>query len=357
MAIYEIRSDEITPIKSATFSELGIREREDLQRLLRDKIDIVAPDCLVIAEEFGHWDDSRRRIDLLAIDRDANLVIIELKRTDTGGHMELQALRYAAMVSTMTSEQAIDAFRKYLRSTGDNPETAEQRIIEHLGWDEIDDEQFAIDARIVLVSAEFSKELTTAVMWLNERALDIRCVRLRPHRDGDRALIDVQQVIPLPEAEEYQVRVREKHVRERVSRRSDGRDYTRFDVTIGSETLENQPKGRAILAVVKAICAKSGKPEQIQSLITWRGKHLFIPQDGHLDADEMFDSMMQARSDGTLTRDPKRYFCRKNDDLIHMDGRTYAFSNQWGKRTEEAMTILIEAFPNAGVQIRRSEAN
>jgi hypothetical protein len=28
--------------------------------------------------------------------------LVELKRTADGGHMELQALRYAAMVSTMT---------------------------------------------------------------------------------------------------------------------------------------------------------------------------------------------------------------------------------------------------------------
>jgi RecB family endonuclease NucS len=56
---------------------------------------IVSPDTIVIAEEFGEWEDSRRRIDLLGLDKNANLVVIELKRTDDGGHMELQALRYS----------------------------------------------------------------------------------------------------------------------------------------------------------------------------------------------------------------------------------------------------------------------
>ena len=51
---------------------------------------------LVVAEEFGDWEESKRRIDLLGLDRDATLVVIELKRTDDGGHMELQAIRYAA---------------------------------------------------------------------------------------------------------------------------------------------------------------------------------------------------------------------------------------------------------------------
>jgi hypothetical protein len=61
-----------------------------------------------------------------------------------------------------------------------------------------------------LVSEDFSKELTSAVLWLNERELDIRCIRLRPYQDGKARLIDVQQVIPLPEAQDYQVQMREK---------------------------------------------------------------------------------------------------------------------------------------------------
>jgi len=46
---------------------------------------------LVIAEEFDGWDKSRRRIDLLGGDKDANLVVYELKRMEDGGHMDLHA--------------------------------------------------------------------------------------------------------------------------------------------------------------------------------------------------------------------------------------------------------------------------
>lgn len=69
------------------------------------------------------------------------------------------------------------------------------------------------------------------MLWLNQRDLDIRCIRVRPHADGGRVLLDVQQILPLPEVEEYQVRLREKAVSERASRASqDSRSerYKRF---------------------------------------------------------------------------------------------------------------------------------
>ena len=118
MPIYEIQKDKIAAIPETRFSDVGLRERDDLQRLLRDQVEIIAPDTLIIAEEFGEWEDSKRRIDLLGIDRNANLVVIELKQTEDGGHMELQAIRYAAMVSTLTWEKVVDVYGRFLKTHG-----------------------------------------------------------------------------------------------------------------------------------------------------------------------------------------------------------------------------------------------
>jgi len=219
MAIYELLNNGIRPIAETSFSQAKVRERGDLQRLLREQIDVISPDTLVIAEEFGEWEDSKRRIDLLGLDKDANLVVIELKRTDDGGHMELQAIRYASMVSTLTFDRVVDVYESYLQTRGIANSNARDDILDFLNWEEPDEEQFAQDVRIVLAAADFSKELTTAVIWLNERTLDIRCVRMKPYADADRLLLDVQQIIPLPEATEYQIRIREKVERERLDRR------------------------------------------------------------------------------------------------------------------------------------------
>lgn len=210
MPLYELTTDSFRPLEETTLQELRIRERADLQRLLRTQIEVLGDDLFVLTEEFGEWEDSRRRIDLLALDRDANLVVIELKRTSDGGHMELQSIRYAAMVSTMTFERAEQIHAEFLGRIDGTADQSRGRILEFLGWDEPDEEGFAQDVRIILVSEDFGKELMTAVLWLREREIDIRCIRFRPYLDGEKRLVDVQQIIPLPEANEYQVQIREK---------------------------------------------------------------------------------------------------------------------------------------------------
>lgn len=227
MPLFEITKDSLRDIPATGFDAAHLRERADLQRLLRDRIDVISPDTLVIAEEFCDWEDSKRRIDLLGLDKSGSLVVIELKRVDDGTCMDLQAIRYAAMVSTMTFDQVVAAYSNYLSRRG-LPGDAKQIILGFLGWDDPEKEQFAQDVRIVLAAADFSKELTTAVMWLNQRDLDIQCVRIRPHLDNGRVLLDVQQVIPLPEAEEYQIRVRAKATEERAARMEHGTGAERY---------------------------------------------------------------------------------------------------------------------------------
>ena len=197
MAIYSFHNESFQKVEKTTFSSEGILERKHLQVALKQQIDVIAPDCIVISEEFSEWSDSKHKIDLLAIDKKGNLVVIELKRTETGDYMELQALRYAAMVSTLTFSRATEIYQKYLKAI-DNEVNAKDKLLEFLGWEEPQEEDFALDVRIVLVSANFSKEVTTSVMWLNERNLDITCVRLIPYKYQDQILVDVQQIIPLP---------------------------------------------------------------------------------------------------------------------------------------------------------------
>ena len=225
MAIYKMSGDkkELVKVDPTSFGEQGVLERADLQRLLRDKSDVLEEGLLIISEEFGNWEDSNRRIDLLGLDAQGHLVVVELKRGDTGQHMDLQAIRYAAMVANMTLQQTVDTFQVYLEKRASEPggepveeDAAETRIREHLKMEDLDNQAIhTAMPRIILVSENFGKELTTCVLWLNDSWLqgagpEIKCIRLEPHRNVDEVLIETSVIVPLPEASDYRTNLGNK---------------------------------------------------------------------------------------------------------------------------------------------------
>lgn len=354
MPIYEFAQEEIRPLIQTTFSQMQLQERRDLQRLLRANISVIAPDTLVIAEEFGDWDESRRRIDLLGIDRDANLVVVELKRTEDGGHMELQAIRYAAMVSTMTFEQAADAFARYQEQIGGSDTDARAEILDFLGWDEPDEDAFAQDVRIVLASAEFARELTTSVLWLIERGIDIRCVRLQPYDHDNRVLVDVQQIIPLPELAEYQVRVTEKKRKEREAR-ADTRDWTSYDVTLGGRKILGLRKRHAIYQTFRYLVEQGVAPEEVAEHLGRSIDRSLVSVSGVVKANDFHVLAREMRQRMGRSYDQTRFFCG-DEELLHFDNRTYAFINQWGgPKWLKAMKNLRDAFPDHKIDFAPSE--
>jgi hypothetical protein len=346
MAIYDISEGRLAPLPSTTFVESEIRERDHLQQLLKRQIEVVSPDTRIISEEFSNWQDSRRRIDLLGLKKDGSLVVIELKRSEDGGHMELQALRYAAMISSLTFDQAVDIFEDYLNSI-DSEADARSTLLEFLDWELEEENEFAQEVQIVLASAEFSKEITTTVLWLNDNGLDIRCVRLKPYIDGDRTLVDIQQVIPLPEAEAYQVQMKQKNRLEKVARRQ-SRDLTKYTVEVDGETFANLPKRRAILKFVRGLYESGIDPQDIKDALASQ-KRVFRVLEGELAAGELIEKLTnQQRTEGKEPN-PKRWFI-DDDEVMRNKGMTFVLTKMWGSGTEAALSVLAEKFPDANVK-------
>ena len=234
MAIYKIEgnNEKLVKVDTTSLGEEDVWERE-LQRMLRDQPEVLEDRLLIISEEFGDWQDVKRRIDLLALDAEGRLVVIELKRGHTGEHMDLQAIRYAAMVANMTYEQAVDTYQSYLNKranpeSGNQPGDADNLLREHLPSNDQDEPVIHTGIpRIILASEDFGKELTTCVMWLNNSWLssggpEIKCVRLQPHKNGCEVLVESSVVIPLPEASDYQTQLKklEQETRSEMSERA-----------------------------------------------------------------------------------------------------------------------------------------
>jgi hypothetical protein len=339
MALFEMSGDNLQAIPLDAFGTLGLRERSDIQRAVRANINAITPGVktMVLAEEFGGWEGANRRIDLLCVDEDKNLVVVELKRDD-GAHMDLQALRYAAMISTMRFDQAVAAHQRFLGEIGSEAD-AEQAIRDFLDV-EPGPVTFSKTVRIVLASANFSPELTTAVLWLNEQGnLDIRCVQMRPHAVDSRVLLDIQQVIPLPEAAEYTVALREKAIeQERVrATTTSTRDTTRYDLSIGDTFLPNLAKRRLILAIVTEAVQQGTSPEEITEAIPWRRRNLFLSAPGVADESD-FHKLYPGKN--------LRYFFA-DDERFLLNGKTYVLNRMWGDQTLDAAENVRQLLNNA----------
>jgi len=348
MAIYKLQENKLSSLVRRTFYEEKLNEVRDLQKFIINSIEVIDKDLFVISSEFGDWEDSRRRIDILCIDRDANLVVIELKITEDGGHMELQSLRYAAMISKMTFDKAVKAFAHYSKKNNLDYDNCEELILNFLGWSEINEDEFANDVRIILVSADFSKEITTSVLWLIERDIDITCIRIKPHRDGENLYFDIQQIIPLPEASEYQVKLKEKAAEQRQARRESKRDYSKFDISINGISKMNLNK-RQLMFFSISQCVKSGiNPIE---LIEITGKRKWIWVDEICETTEDFERLIVGNS---RNYDPSRWF-NSDDELLKYNNRTYAFSNQHGKGSFELVKTIFSKYPELNGKITISE--
>ena len=162
-------------------------------------------------------------------------------------------------------------------------------------------------------------------------------------------LLDVQQVLPLPEAADYQIQVREKARRERAQRRNT-RDLTKYDVTIAGHTEERLPKRRTIYAVVRHLCSHGVSPDEIHAVMDWRGTGLWREVEGEVDADEFKRQASAAAAAGGPAFHPRRWFC-DDDELIRHGGKTYALTKMWGRRFQEALQGLLDTFPTDAISV------
>lgn len=349
--LYDMTDGSLTNVSGTTFKDEKVLERTHLQAAVRDHIDVLGGGLMVVAEEFGDFEDTHRRIDLLCIDKAARLVVVELKRTEDGGHMELQALRYAAMVSVMTFEELVTTYARFRRQTGKGDNDRDEARAELLDWiDEVEDDEPVVsrEVGIILAAADFNQEITTTVLWLNEfHATDIRCVRLSPYRHEGRLLLDVQQVIPLPEARELMVRLRRREIQARAANTStaSGADWTQYVVEYPGGKTEPLRKRRAILAMVHAL-ADAGVDGHLIAKAVPHEKFRSVP--GPLEGEPLAAAFAAAHQ--RTPENLRRWFL---DEPVHQGERTWVLSKQWGTQTESVLEALAKLAPGFGFHAAR----
>ena len=200
-------SPDSEPIEEVDFAQLGLQERRDIQEWVAANTGILGDDLLIIGKEFSGFDRTDERLDLLAVDSEGKLVIIELKRDDTGADAHWQAIKYASYFQRAGADDIIRIMADYEKVSQVD---AVGKLLQHLGTDDLN--ALNNDQRIILASHRFAPEVTSAVLWLNDKAPGenlITCIKLTPFRDTktDTLYIQASTIIPVPGLDDYVVSV------------------------------------------------------------------------------------------------------------------------------------------------------
>jgi hypothetical protein len=153
-------------------------------------------------------------------------------------------------------------------------------------------------------------------------------------------------VIPLPEAQAYQVAIRDKaNLQEKAE--ASGRDFTKYEVTTSFGTSTGLPKRRFMFEVIREAVKQGISPEKINDAVPWRRTTMFLKAPGSLKGGELMGQFPD--------KDPARYFS-DDEEVFHFNGTTYVMSNQWGSTTEDAAKNVIQLLPAGAITYRALSA-
>ena len=247
-------------VREVDFAQMDVRERQDIQEWVVANPTILGDDLLIIGKEFSDFDRTSERLDLLAVDRDGKLVIIELKRDDSGADVHWQAIKYASYFARATERDIINLLSHH---EGISYDEAESKLQNHLGADDLN--ALNNDRRIILASHRFAPQVTSAVLWLNEKTPGlITCVKLTPYQDGDALYLQAYPIIPVPDTEGLRVGLRD----------SSGSDVPAIALTLGQKDTSHQSDDITRFLRDVAERANNGLPDHLKPdrQSRWAGK-------------------------------------------------------------------------------------
>jgi len=219
----DLDQNRIEALETETFSNLGFSERSHLQEWIADQPRALGEELLILQKEFAGFGGTKERLDLLALDMNGNLVIIENKLDDSGRDVVWQALKYASYCASLTGEEVCRIYQSYLDQQAETG-NATDKISNFLGLEEGENLNLnkGSSQRVIIIAANYRKEVTSTVLWLMSYNLRIQCFKATPFKLKDQVLLNLEQIIPTPDTAEYTVRMAEKSSAEtRTVKRND----------------------------------------------------------------------------------------------------------------------------------------
>lgn len=142
--------------------------------------------------------DTKDKLDILALDTQGNSVVIELKRGHLKDPVDMQALRYASYISKWRFEDFENQARNFLgkgRETEFNFNGIYESFCEESGAEEIPN--LNQDQRIMIVGTAVREKLGSVALWLRQHSVDITIIEVKAYKEGDDIIIQPTIIVPV----------------------------------------------------------------------------------------------------------------------------------------------------------------
>jgi hypothetical protein len=200
-SIWKIDGNKATKVREAKLDKELV-----LEEIINADISVLDDGWMLIGRQVRTSYD--KLIDLLAVDRNGNLIIIELKRDRTPRDVVAQALDYASWIKDLKADTIAALYRDYADKHG-IPGTLEGRFKEIFGID-LDQDQLNQAHKMVIVASELDASTERIVNYLSDSLVPINALFFKTFSDGQSTFLSRAWLIEPEETENNTVKVTER---------------------------------------------------------------------------------------------------------------------------------------------------
>lgn len=200
-----IEGRDATELHPTRFSDQDLQEDDLREWIIDNPAEILDEDLLIIGREVSVA-DLNDGIDILALDRSGNTVVVELKRGALRGGIDFQALKYVSYVSRWSYDDIKQQFEKFLQSQwGADLYGDEATFQETLQEFCTDDYEVNAEQRVILAGDTVRERIGSVVLWLREQDIDARIVEFSLFHDETGELyLDSKTLVPTSDLEKFE---------------------------------------------------------------------------------------------------------------------------------------------------------
>ena len=160
----------------------ALESEKELEDVLQSHIDLLNPNWLVIGRQVKT--PNGKFLDLLCMDRNEDLVVIELKKDLTPREVTAQVIEYASYMSEMKPEELAQIYTKYCADY--HVESASlNEAFQHKFGKPLDDEQVNQKVQMIIVASEMDSGTEHIIQYLrNTYNVDVNILFFRVFKHG-----------------------------------------------------------------------------------------------------------------------------------------------------------------------------